>query len=1566
MLGEPLSQNIQDELNKRKRGLNRENYGQYLAGQDYSFSEMMTKTTYVRLVSPKYKTEIQGTLLDRNSDTTNYFEKNHWTDSTRGKVPPPGITSVRTAYVGEGATINTIKEATIELKVFSNEQYEKVVPEFVRIGTILYLEFGWSNPQIDILRAQAVPRDFLVKELDEATGLYKVTLDYTQAQTFPEEFSINTNGNSDVLVGTVSNYSAKLNEQGGYDLTIDIKTSGHSIYHSSTNKNKFQNIPLLNDKISEETGLNQVVDSLDERSGLILLSKIKQNIQEIFNLKDGFNYPLLDADGKVVSQGEQPAVYYSRTDDVNYNLIKLESYLINQGFDVEPIIKQAYKTRRQVPGTGTSQIAARYTIDETDAELYGYTAIHKTKDLILTFMKSDESIKIGEEKSIFGFTYDNGDSVEGFYLNYYLTIKYIEDNILTRLFGVADADSSKIVSGVRSLRINTRLLDEDFKFPSDNSYSILESNLMLTHSQLLPMNFQDCLINTEATKNILSRTTLGMYDGPYNQEKQAQFKGYTKALSKTLAKGHSFFITPEERPSDDVKPQSNPNHVLGKIRNIYVNINLVQDAFLGEANRNFCDRNFFPTTADYEQAGINQDPWWYLFWAGDDKVTYFQDQKVTFDKNACVGTLREGLGNMYNSISANFHNFPNFEIGCNVFLPGFLSVYDLRTSKSNKFFEFEVYSKNSIVKSLELNSKIPKNVELAATIGASTQFDLTDALGGVDAGIKAELLYDIDENKRGKQETNYNPLLASSFGGTNYIQTYTDSSDVNDVVTEIRPHQSEGQIKAELEEAISQGRLNQYKDYSDQQLQDLARDVSYGYVQITFDDAQEYNAGFEIENVSDASLNFLEVNNDSRLPSFYGIAPDYVKQNRPAEEDAKDTNKTNDQRIRDIFPDINKNLTEIADVMDQLFLTSGENDLKYTQEGEKTQQASITESNGNVVISNIPVKPTKVGDKTVSQVTLDQFKVFKGSFKAPVEDGRKVSYLQINTHSDYRSYIDQLIYNDNVQSLEKLNNTISYFELSFKIDGISGILPGQSFTVTYLPDIVSANFFFIVKNIEQELTESGWETTITGLMRRRDMPMPVEKSKVAKKLKKEEQKKKRDIQKPTTNPTPPAPDPIPIEPVERPRIPVPSEEEDIADDLVLDELEFEDFSDLPEPPPPPPPPPPIERPAVPVPPDEEDIAPDEDIEPLDFDFPTFEDWEVPPPPQPFIPYQMVENDTANIVLSMVDGAASIEPFKDAPKQDIKIFPKGRPNSHPIIFSMGITDVLSIQEFQNIRRSYFEAFGKDPEELLNRLYTRFTYNDTMREKDQDKTNFGEWDKREKTHFYVANRKDKDGKTMVDKLTELQNSLRAAGDDPANDTGLNNDFLNDAINAMLNQPERTKLTILKEKKNIKIKKRRKAVIDPSTRQPQDDPPPNNKPKKKKPKPQPKPTSFYGGLPWQNNLLYRVVPKWKTLGAVVGTKKITQKQRNDVIRDGTYYKNEIMYTEGGQEADVPFPIRREFWDSMIEKPEPGGNSSKSQKGRCRESESFLKNDNSYKYLERLKGPRVANSVQTYQKRF
>ena len=70
-------------------------------------------------------------------------------------------------------------------------------------------------------------------------------------------------------------------------------------------------------------------------------------------------------------------------------------------------------------------------------------------------------------------------------------------------------------------------------------------------------------------------------------------------------------------------------------------------------------------------------------------------------------------------------------------------------------------------------------------------------------------------------------------------------------------------------------------------------------------------------------------------------------------------------------------------------------------------------------------------------------------------------------------------------------------------------MPGQAFTVSYLSDIAMRNFFFIVKNIEQELTESGWETTITALMRRREMHYSQREIKVKNKNREKETNKEK-------------------------------------------------------------------------------------------------------------------------------------------------------------------------------------------------------------------------------------------------------------------------------------------------------------------------------------------------------------------------------------------------------------------------------------------------------------------------
>ena len=1642
MLGEPLSLSVRHELERRKKALSRDSIIPDIKGDtlNYSFAEMMTKTTYVRLISPLYGTEIAGTLL-KNSDPYNNFNQKHWLDwneskgSSRGHVPPPGISSVRTAYMGEGATINTIKEASIELKVYSNEQYNKIIPEFVRIGRIIYLEFGWSNPRIDIIRAQAVPRDFLRRTFDSQTGEHGVELDYEKTQHFPGEFAVNTNGNSDILVGSVSNYSAKLNEAGGYDITLDLKTSGHGLYYASTNKKKHQSIPLLTDnvaagderanqtenaeQIASNKSENDFNNTLDERNGLILLSKIKQNLQEVFDIAGAFEYPVLVKDKSSDKEEykkeplmiEQPSVFYLNDKEHNEYMEKCITHLETRGFSVEKVYAPPENplVGRVAIDEETMLYAQQRAMDKR--KLLGFTAIHIAyRDLIITCMDTGETTKIGEEDG------KGQIKVNQCYINYYCSIKYIEDNILSRLFGTADANSEIIVSGVRSLHVAQEKVNAGMKFPKDNSTPFLNSNLMLTHKQLVPSSFTDCLINTEAMSALLQRTHLGFYGTNSDAKQTKEMANYSKALGKTLQEAFPFEIgfSPTTAAASIKAKKRNPNHVLAKIRNMYVNVNVLQEAFLGDNNSPFCDRNFYPTTSrdgsTTEIEAWDEDPWWYIFFAGDDRVTFYQDESVTFDKMSCVGSVREGLINFYNRISDNFHGFPNFEVGANVHLPGFLQVYDLRTTKTDDYYEFEVYSKDSLVKSLELNSKIPKNVELAATIGASTKFDLTDALGGVNSGLNPELLHDL-ELSAGKQKAFFNPLHAASYGSTDYIKGLGDidiaTADVGENnVLAINPSDSPGTIEATIRYGIENGLLSQYAEYSDKKIEELTNAVFDGQTTIEFNNGGSYTGQAEIEQYTDDAWNYLKVVRDSYTKSFQGIAPGFIKQNRPPTDEGSKNSSADvaeDKKVRDKYPNINEGLAHISDTMDKLFLLKGRGTEKVVDKKDGEPSVNLgDDGQSGATITGIPAVDVS---GNMQLATLEQFhltfsKVVSPNAKEGVTSNgaRKAPYISIGTHSDYQSYMDQLIYNDNVQSLEKLNNTISYFELTFKIDGISGILPGQSFTVSYLPEMIERNFFFIVSNIEQELTSEGWTTTITGLMRRRDMPLPKQPSKlkVKMKAKKKSDKKKLETIKVQPKPKPkPVVDPDPGFPPSDNRplprdddSPIPGAEDDGLDtdlDMPDPAQTNRDFIDPPPPQEDPPPkekvdPPPV-RPSIPVPTDDEDIADDVVLDELEFD--DFSDWDVPDPPPPFMPYTMVENDTANIVLQMTDGQVSIQPFKDAPQQDVKIYPKGRENSHPITFSLGVTDVLSIEEFNNIAQSYYKAFGKDPRELLNRLYTRVSIKD--REGPEGNSNFGEWDKRDKIYFYVANRKDKDGVKITTKINELQKTLQAqVGNDPDNTTGIDNDYLNDVVMSILNQPERTKLTVLKDKKkndrkNIVIKRPREPFIDPRLRDPDFKPPGSDPPpapaKKKKPKKQPPaPSTFFGGLSWQNDILYSVVPKWRTLGAAMGItdeKKITDKTRIDANNRGIYYKKEIFYGHGKEakpEDPVPFDVRRDFWDQMIEPRASGGHYDKSDKAKASASKTTLQNDSTYNYLKRITGTEwpASNPIYRWEARF
>ena len=171
-------------------------------------------------------------------------------------------------------------------------------------------------------------------------------------------------------------------------------------------------------------------------------------------------------------------------------------------------------------------------------------------------------------------------------INYFPSVRYIEDNILSRLFGTADA-SGVINGGIRSLSLSKTA---GYDFEGDDNPFI--SNKMLTHRILIPKNFNQVLINNDAMVSVLRRTGTGQFksegkiadqramDKDFSGWTHNAYKEYSESIGLMLQKGLPFISEFDgqknsETADDEIK---NPNHVPAFIRHMYVNIELVQEA----------------------------------------------------------------------------------------------------------------------------------------------------------------------------------------------------------------------------------------------------------------------------------------------------------------------------------------------------------------------------------------------------------------------------------------------------------------------------------------------------------------------------------------------------------------------------------------------------------------------------------------------------------------------------------------------------------------------------------------------------------------------------------------------------------------------------------------------------------------------------------------------------------------------------------------------------------------------------------------------------------------------------
>ena len=170
-------------------------------------------------------TQSGGLGADKFSPVT--VDKNNFItakDSTRnsynnseslGYRPPPGITGLTVASKG---TLGALREAQLKIKVWTLEDLEMVQALYLRPGFTVLLEWGHTiqltqNKEVNI--TVETFNDFL-KDNQPASKIQE------ELKRLREESSSNYDG----MYGYVSNFSWEFTEDGGYDCTVKVISTG--------------------------------------------------------------------------------------------------------------------------------------------------------------------------------------------------------------------------------------------------------------------------------------------------------------------------------------------------------------------------------------------------------------------------------------------------------------------------------------------------------------------------------------------------------------------------------------------------------------------------------------------------------------------------------------------------------------------------------------------------------------------------------------------------------------------------------------------------------------------------------------------------------------------------------------------------------------------------------------------------------------------------------------------------------------------------------------------------------------------------------------------------------------------------------------------------------------------------------------------------------------------------------------------------------------------------------------------------------------------------------------------
>ena len=699
--------NIQTELNNREilsEGRPRREAGDTGGTDNISFADMASRTTYSIMVT-NYGHSSQN--INKGIAGGEFFENKN-EDGSAGELFetlngfrfPEGDGTYRNTIAGGGVGIrpicgiksivmeflnaNGVRKATVNWSAPSMDSLEEF-KDFLRVGTAVALQFGWVWPTRKDLTVDNKTYIIVNKETNQ------IEVDQT-ILTNPYAGIIESKGNMDALGGFVSNFSSKLRDDGGFDCETIITGFGISFLEDVGAMESGAEITLrLQDEVrnalQDYTGnYSDVVSSIgnslkdagifsggeDERS---LVEAIAYNdlFHAVLNLDSiceslmGIEKEEIEAKQEIVAEADADAMVNLLTDTLNQpnNLVEI-SQNEQAAIDIDNSGELDNVSDLSGQAGGGAEISLRGTGDATK----GMFRIDST---------AANMFVVSKETKINNPNYKEGDILES---DIYVRWGWLEDNIFSKYLAIVD-DSNEVlldfrsIQGISPTKISNYVSYNQEMKPKDFSKVFWASSNWSFNAA----DFDD-EVNQKPTKE---RVYLAFWK--HNRTGEVYTIGRAIALLNELNQSLSKFR--------EFQDKQNPNY--GRLRNMFINVSLVQEAF-----------GFDTTTkSDLNNQGFLK-----------------QKPRPTTLKSAVeklIGDLQDSLYGvpdlMLESEAARYS-----VIDKTIEASGNTKAYTTKSAggqiTANGLFRFESFSKNSIVKNQNLEFNIPDKLGSAAFLNA--------------------------------------------------------------------------------------------------------------------------------------------------------------------------------------------------------------------------------------------------------------------------------------------------------------------------------------------------------------------------------------------------------------------------------------------------------------------------------------------------------------------------------------------------------------------------------------------------------------------------------------------------------------------------------------------------------------------------------------------------------------------------------------------------------------------------------------------------------------------------------